>query len=245
MVGALGVNQKLFTSVFFVGSVLAGLGGALQIPREPANLAHRPCRHRRRLRRHRGGRAGQHRRRVPRRDDHRRRQGLLHRHRHRELIGVVLSFSKLTLVVEFLVMAVVLVVRPYGLLGRPQAAAAPRRRSRAAARRAALDVRRWSAWRCCSPCRSSPTATHHPADRHPLLRAVRRQPALHHGPGRHGLVRSRRLFRPRRLCRRPAAQARRPADGGRAAAGAADRRRLRPGLRLVLRPARPASTSRC
>ena len=39
MVGALGVDQaKLFTSVFFVGAVLAGLGGALQIPREPANL---------------------------------------------------------------------------------------------------------------------------------------------------------------------------------------------------------------
>ncbi len=31
-------TTKLFTSVFFVGSVLAGLGGALQIPREPANL---------------------------------------------------------------------------------------------------------------------------------------------------------------------------------------------------------------
>jgi branched-chain amino acid transport system permease protein len=28
----------LFTSVFFVGSVLAGLAGALQIPREPATL---------------------------------------------------------------------------------------------------------------------------------------------------------------------------------------------------------------
>src|SRR5260370_27006649 len=39
MVGALGVDQaKLFTSVFFAGAVLAGLGGALQIPREPANL---------------------------------------------------------------------------------------------------------------------------------------------------------------------------------------------------------------
>ena len=39
MVGALGVDQaKLFTSVFFVGSALAGLGGALQIPREPAFL---------------------------------------------------------------------------------------------------------------------------------------------------------------------------------------------------------------
>ena len=31
-----------------------------------------------------------------------------------------LNFSKLTLVAEFLVMAVVLIVRPYGLLGRPQ-----------------------------------------------------------------------------------------------------------------------------
>ena len=39
MVAALGVNQKwLFTSVFFVGAFLAGLGGALQLPREPANL---------------------------------------------------------------------------------------------------------------------------------------------------------------------------------------------------------------
>ena len=33
-----------------------------------------------------------------------------------------LNFSKLTLVAEFLVMAVVLIVRPYGLLGRPQGA---------------------------------------------------------------------------------------------------------------------------
>jgi len=40
------------------------------------------------------------------------------------LLGVEVSFSKLTLVVEFLVMAVVLVLRPWGLLGR--ALAAPR-----------------------------------------------------------------------------------------------------------------------
>ena len=39
MVGALGVNQSvLFTAVFALGSLLAGLGGALQIAREPANL---------------------------------------------------------------------------------------------------------------------------------------------------------------------------------------------------------------
>jgi branched-chain amino acid transport system permease protein len=38
------------------------------------------------------------------------------------LAGIEISFSKLTLVVEFLIMAVVLVVRPWGLMGRPQAA---------------------------------------------------------------------------------------------------------------------------
>ncbi|MFM9901243.1 MAG: branched-chain amino acid ABC transporter permease, partial [Polaromonas sp.] len=39
MVSALGVNQVwLFTGVFALGALLAGLGGALQLPREPANL---------------------------------------------------------------------------------------------------------------------------------------------------------------------------------------------------------------
>ena len=39
MAGALGVNQKaLFTGVFALGAALAGLGGALAIPREPASL---------------------------------------------------------------------------------------------------------------------------------------------------------------------------------------------------------------
>ena len=39
MAGALGVNQRwLFTGVFVLGALLAGLGGALQIPREPASL---------------------------------------------------------------------------------------------------------------------------------------------------------------------------------------------------------------
>lgn len=39
MAGALGINERLlFTGVFALGALLAGLGGALQIPREPANL---------------------------------------------------------------------------------------------------------------------------------------------------------------------------------------------------------------
>ena len=40
MVGALGVNQALlFTVVFMLGAFLAGIGGALQVAREPANLS--------------------------------------------------------------------------------------------------------------------------------------------------------------------------------------------------------------
>src|SRR5476651_2162175 len=120
MVGALGVDQaKLFTSVFFVGSVLAGLGGALQIPREPANLdidlsvisdafVVTVV----------GGLGS-----LP--------GALL----AAILIGVVkafcigigtvsvlgfdIVFAKLVLVVEFVIMGVVLVIRPYGLLGKP------------------------------------------------------------------------------------------------------------------------------
>ncbi len=122
MVGALGVNQAwLFTAVFALGAMLAALGGALQLPREPANLE---------MDLNTIGAAfvvvvvggmGS----IP---------GafvaaLLIAELKAvciwlglvEVFGVSISFSKLTLVVEFLVMAVVLVVRPWGLLGRQQA----------------------------------------------------------------------------------------------------------------------------
>ncbi len=122
MVGALGVNQAwLFTAVFALGTMLAGLGGALQLPREPANLG---------LDLSTVGDAfvvvvvgglGS----IP---------GayvaalLIAEVKaicvgigNVDLWGYTFSFSKLTLVVEFLVMAVVLVVRPWGLMGRPQA----------------------------------------------------------------------------------------------------------------------------
>ena len=110
MAAALGVNQKvLFTVVFAVGAALAGLGGALAIPREPASLEIDL-----------GvvsdafvvvvvGGLGS----IP--------GAFLAAF----LIGVIkafcfaLGFSKLTLAVEFIVMAVVLVLRPWGLLGRP------------------------------------------------------------------------------------------------------------------------------
>jgi branched-chain amino acid transport system permease protein len=121
MVGALGIHQAwLFTSVFALGCFLAGLGGALQLPREPANL---------------GldlstigdafvvvvvGGMGS----IP---------GayvaaliiaeikaLCVGLGTIEFFGVSFAFSKLTLVAEFLVMAVVLMVRPWGLMGKPQ-----------------------------------------------------------------------------------------------------------------------------
>src|SRR5215475_13425598 len=118
MLGALGVNQTLlFTSVFALGSLLSGLGGALQVAREPANLlmdltvisdafvvvvV--------------GGMGS-----IP--------GAYLAAVIIAEIkalciaIGVVhlggfaVNFSKLTLVVEFIVMAVVLILRPHGLLG--------------------------------------------------------------------------------------------------------------------------------
>ncbi|MFN3746172.1 MAG: ABC transporter permease [Hyphomicrobiaceae bacterium] len=122
MAAALGVNQALmFTSVFTLGALLAGLAGALALPREPAN--------------HNmdltiiadvfvvtvvGGLGS-----MPGAyvaaviisvvkawcigiGDVR-------------LFGSVFSFSKLTLVAEFIVMAIVLIIRPWGLFGTPQA----------------------------------------------------------------------------------------------------------------------------
>jgi branched-chain amino acid transport system permease protein len=122
MVSALGVNQAwLFTAVFALGALLAGLGGALQLPREPATLemdlntigaafvvvvvggmGSIP-----------GAYAA----------------ALLIAEIKAiciwlgvvDVFGISVSFSKLTLVVDFLVMAVVLVWRPWGLFGRPQA----------------------------------------------------------------------------------------------------------------------------
>ena len=39
LAGALGIDERrLFTAVFALGALLAGLAGALQLPREPANL---------------------------------------------------------------------------------------------------------------------------------------------------------------------------------------------------------------
>src|SRR5260221_825414 len=113
MVAALGVDQAvLFSSVFALGSLLAGLGGALQLPREAASL-------------HMdisiiteafvvvvvggmGSVSGAY------------LAALLIATLH--AFGIVV-FPKITLVLVFLVMAGVLVFRPHGLLGKPLAAA--------------------------------------------------------------------------------------------------------------------------
>lgn len=109
MVGALGVNQAwLFSAAFVLGSALAGLGGALQIPREAVSLQ-----------------------------------------MDLSIIGeafvvvviggmgsvtgafvaavlisvlnafAILIFPQISIVLPFVVMAAVLIVRPYGLFGRP------------------------------------------------------------------------------------------------------------------------------
>ena len=122
MVSALGVNQAwLFTAVFALGAFLAGLGGALQLPREPANLemdlniigaafvvvvvggmGSIPGAYVAALL-------------IAELKAICIWLGLV------EIAGVSISFSKLTMVVEFVVMAVVLVALPWGLFCRPQA----------------------------------------------------------------------------------------------------------------------------
>ena len=230
MVGALGVNQAmLFTVVFVLGSFLAGFGGALQVAREPANLwldlivigdafvvvvV--------------GG------------------MGSISGAFLAAVIiaevkalciglgvvnvgGFVLNFSKLTLVAEFLVMAIVLIVRPYGLLGRPQAAVrnpaetddpirpaksvAPGRGGRGPRRTAAAAVRKQGVAVCAG-------ARHRRVDRDP----VRDLAAFHHGSRWHALVRPRRLFRPRRLWRGADGEVSRGADTGRPASRRRSRR---------------------
>ena len=146
MVAALGVNQKwLFTSVFALGIFLAALGGALELPRPAANHT-------------------------------------MDLQVITEVLVVVvigglgnvlgtflaaiivselnafgiLIFPKISIVLVFLVMALVLIVRPWGLLGRAEATARaasgaailrwrPLGRGGAARRRSW----RWSRRRCC------------------------------------------------------------------------------------------------
>jgi branched-chain amino acid transport system permease protein len=122
MVGALGVNQKwLFTGVFALGAFLAGFGGALQIPREPAQLFLDLTAISDAFVVVVVGGLGS----IPGAFLAALIIGLIKAYcvgiGTVELFGTPFAFSKLTLVAEFIVMAIVLVLRPQGLLGKPQA----------------------------------------------------------------------------------------------------------------------------
>jgi len=121
MVGALGVNQKwLFTGVFALGAFLAGFGGALQIPREPAQLFLDLTAISDAFVVVVVGGLGS----IPGAFLAALIIGLIKAYcigvGTVELLGTTFAFSKLTLVAEFIVMAIVLVLRPQGLLGKPQ-----------------------------------------------------------------------------------------------------------------------------
>lgn len=113
MVAALGVNERwLFTAVFFLGSFLAGLGGALQLPRQAANLQMDIATIVEAFVVVVVGGLG----------------SIEGAYIAAVLVAIVQSFGivvlpKATLVLIFIVMAAVLVVRPHGLLGRPFAEA--------------------------------------------------------------------------------------------------------------------------
>ena len=123
MTALLGVNQAwLFSGVFFLGALLAGLAGALQLPREPANLNMDLSVIAEVFVVTVVGGLGS----IPGAFVAALIIGVA-----RALcvaigdvgaFGTVLSFPKLTLVAEFIVMAIVLAVRPWGLFGRPRAA---------------------------------------------------------------------------------------------------------------------------
>jgi branched-chain amino acid transport system permease protein len=115
MVAVLGVDQaRLFTSVFALGSFLAGLGGALQVPRQAlTNVMDTTVITEAFVVVVVGGMGSVF-------------GALL----SAVLIGVIDAFGvvllpRASLVLVFVVMAVVLIVRPWGLLGRPQARERP------------------------------------------------------------------------------------------------------------------------
>lgn len=150
MLGALGVNPVwLFTSVFALGAFLAGLAGALQLPRQPANLgldlavigdafvvvvvggmgsisgAALAAILIAQL------------------------KALCIALGTVEILGVSVAFPKFTLVVEFLFMAVVLVFRPWGLLGKPLSLPRVAAGTEVPLLRAGRGVR-WLGWAVCA-----------------------------------------------------------------------------------------------
>ena len=123
LASALGVDERaLFTAVFALGAFLAGLAGALQLPREPANLGMDLAIIAEAFVVTVVGGLGS----IPGAFVAALLIGLT-----KALCialgtvdvgGIAIAFPKLTLVAEFVVMAIVLVAQPYGLMGTPPAA---------------------------------------------------------------------------------------------------------------------------
>ncbi len=124
LTAALGIDQaRLFTAVFALGAFLAGLAGALQLPREPANLGmDLPTVADAFVVTVVGGLGS-----IP---------GaflaaliislvkaMCIALGDVDVLGITFAFPKLTLAAEFVVMAIVLAVKPQGLMGKPPAAA--------------------------------------------------------------------------------------------------------------------------
>ncbi len=119
LTAALGVDQaKLYTAVFALGAFLAGLAGALQLPREPANLGMDLAIIAEAFVVTVVGGLGS----IP---GAFLAAGIIAVTKtfciaigNVDMFGVTFTFSKLTLVAEFAVMAIVLAFKPQGLLGR-------------------------------------------------------------------------------------------------------------------------------
>ncbi len=118
LASALGINERtLFTTVFALGAFLAGLAGALQLPREPANLGMDLAIIAEAFVVTVVGGLGS----IPGAFVAALLIGLTKALCIAlgtvEVGGLAIAFPKLTLVAEFVVMAVVLIAKPYGLMG--------------------------------------------------------------------------------------------------------------------------------
>ncbi len=192
MVAALGVNQAwLFTAVFALGAMLAGLGGAFAAAARAGQPGAGPGGDRRGFRRRGRRRHGLDPRRLRSRIADRRDQGrCVSAWAPSNCSAWPSRCPSSRWVVEFLVMAIVLGGAPVGSVRPCPSAQPPHRRARGA-----LEACRppHALGRRCADGRIDGTAVahgavalrhragHRPAHR----RALRRQPALHHGPGRH------------------------------------------------------------
>ena len=216
--GALGLNEPmLFTSVFALGAFLAGLAGALQIPRETVNLQMDLSILIEAFVVVVVGGLG----------------SVTGAFWAALLIGLLHAFGswwlpQSTLVLIFVVMAVVLILRPHGLLGRAHAPQ-PAAHARTCAVRAADAA--LATHRCCGDRRGDRAATadrqlrHRDCDRNCNCCGTGGEPAFRNGARGNRVVWACGVFRIGRICRRACDRAFRGAVWSSVAAGSDRRRR--------------------